>query len=43
LEKLSIIDKTYTDLLTARVETQQGPIFPEEMEKTKGYIKSFID
>ena len=43
LEESSIINKTYSELLTARVEAQQGPIFPEEMEKAKGYIKSFID
>jgi hypothetical protein len=39
----SIIEKTYSELLTARVEGQKGPIFPEEMEKAKGYIKGFID
>ncbi|MFX0075344.1 MAG: hypothetical protein ACFE96_07875 [Candidatus Hermodarchaeota archaeon] len=43
IEESSMIDKTYSELLTARVEGQQGPIFPEEMEKAKGYIKGFID
>jgi len=30
-------------LLTARVEGQEGPIFPEEMEKAKIYIHDFIN
>ena len=38
----SMIDKTYGELLTARVEGQQGPIFPEEMEKAKNYNQDFI-
>jgi flavodoxin len=42
IEKNSMIDKTYTELLTARVEGQEGPIFPEEIEKAKAYIKDFI-
>jgi menaquinone-dependent protoporphyrinogen IX oxidase len=43
LEKASMIKKTYSDLLTARVEGIQGPIIPEEMEKAKVYIKNFIE
>lgn len=43
MEESPIVEKTYIELLTARVERQQGPIFPEEMEKAKGYIKEFID
>ncbi|UCC20873.1 MAG: hypothetical protein JSV62_06230 [Promethearchaeota archaeon] len=43
MEKASMIEKTYSELLTARVKTQEGPIFPEEMEKARGYIKDFIN
>ena len=43
IEKASIVEKTYHELLTARVKDQKGPIFPEEMEKAKGYIKEFIN
>ncbi|MFX1480336.1 MAG: hypothetical protein ACFFCI_19725 [Promethearchaeota archaeon] len=43
LEKASMIKKTYSDMLTARVERIEGPIFPEEMEKGKVYIKNFIE
>lgn len=45
LEKIndaSMIEKTYSELLTARVEGQEGPIRPEEMEKAKEYAQSFI-
>lgn len=45
LEKIasaSMIEKTYPTLLTARVETQKGPIFPEDMEKARTYIQEFI-
>lgn len=42
IEKASMIEKTYSNLLTARVEGIQGPIFPEEMEKARMYIKEFI-
>ena len=41
--KNSEVEKTYTELLTARVQGQQGPIFPEEVEKSKGYITDFIN
>jgi menaquinone-dependent protoporphyrinogen IX oxidase len=43
IDQASMIEKTYAELLTARVEKQDGPIFPEEMEKAKGYIKEFIN
>jgi flavodoxin len=38
----SEVEKTYSNLLTARVEGQKGPIYPEEMEKAKDYIKEFL-
>ena len=43
IETSSIVDKTYHELLTARVEGQEGPIFPEELEKATNYIKDFIN
>ncbi|MFW9825496.1 MAG: hypothetical protein ACFFE4_21315 [Candidatus Thorarchaeota archaeon] len=46
LEKIkvaSMIEKTYSDLLTVRVQDMRGPIFPEEMEKARAYIKEFIE
>ncbi|MHA2123362.1 MAG: hypothetical protein ACW990_19360 [Promethearchaeota archaeon] len=43
IEKASMVEKTYSDLLTARVEDQKGPIFPEEMEKAIRYITEFIE
>jgi menaquinone-dependent protoporphyrinogen IX oxidase len=43
IAETSIVEKTYSELLTARVEGQKGPIFPEEMEKAKSYIKEFIE
>jgi hypothetical protein len=43
MKKASMIESTYSELLTARVKDMKGPIFPEEMEKAKGYIKEFID
>jgi menaquinone-dependent protoporphyrinogen IX oxidase len=43
IENASMIENTYSELLTARVEGQKGPIIPEEMEKAKVYIKEFID
>ena len=43
IENASMIEKTYTNLLTARVKGMQGPIFPEEMEKASTYIKDFIE
>ncbi|MHA2035119.1 MAG: hypothetical protein ACW972_03650 [Promethearchaeota archaeon] len=42
IENTSMIEKTYSTLLTARVEGIQGPIFPEEMDKSRIYIKEFI-
>ena len=43
IDNASMIERTYSELLTARVETQKGPIYPEEMEKAKGFIKEFMD
>ena len=43
IENASMIESTYSELLTARVKDQKGPIFPEEMEKARGYIKEFIE
>lgn len=43
IDNASMIENTYSELLTARVEGQQGPIFPEEMKKAIAYIKEFID
>lgn len=43
IENASIIERTYSELLTARVKDQKGPILPEEMEKARGYIKEFIE
>jgi len=43
IESRSIIGNTYSKLLTARVETQKGPIFTDEMEKARSYIKEFIE
>jgi len=42
IQKCSNIESKYPELLTAQVETQKGPIFPEEMEKAKTYVKDFI-
>ena len=42
IESSSMIEKTYHELLTARVKSQEGPIIPEEMEKAKTYIQDFI-
>jgi len=43
IEEKSMVEKTYSKLLTARVEGEKGPIFPEEMEKAIVYIKEFIE
>ncbi|MFX0040390.1 MAG: hypothetical protein ACFFCY_13895 [Promethearchaeota archaeon] len=43
IETTSMIESTYSELLTARVKEIKGPIFPEEMEKARGYIKDFIN
>ncbi len=42
IKTASMITKTYPELLTARVQTQTGPIFPEEMEKARTYAKEFL-
>jgi len=42
IENSSMIEKTFHELLTARVKSQEGPIIPEEMEKAKTYIRDFI-
>jgi len=43
IDNASMIEKSYSELLTARVEGQQGPIFPKEMEKAIVYIKEFMN
>ncbi len=43
IESASMIERSYSVLLTARVIEQQGPIFPEEMEKARVCIKEFIE
>ncbi|MFX0030307.1 MAG: hypothetical protein ACFE8B_13935 [Candidatus Hermodarchaeota archaeon] len=43
IAEASMVEKTYSKLLTARVEGQKGPIFPEEMEKAIEYVKEFIE
>jgi menaquinone-dependent protoporphyrinogen IX oxidase len=43
IEKASMIKNIYPEILTARVESNKGPIFPEEMEKAEVYIKEFIN
>ncbi|MEJ2277177.1 MAG: hypothetical protein P8Y70_05415 [Candidatus Lokiarchaeota archaeon] len=43
LEKSSMIEKVYPELLTTRVKTQQGPIYEEEMEKSDNFIKDFMN
>jgi menaquinone-dependent protoporphyrinogen IX oxidase len=43
IEKASMIEKTYSNLLTARVKDEKGPIIPEEMEKSKVFIQEFIE
>ncbi|MFX0075704.1 MAG: hypothetical protein ACFE96_09690 [Candidatus Hermodarchaeota archaeon] len=43
IETMSMIESTYSELLTAQVQDIKGPIFPEEMEKARGYIKEFIN
>jgi menaquinone-dependent protoporphyrinogen IX oxidase len=40
--KNSEIEQTYSELLTAQVEGQKGPIFPEEMKKAENYIENFV-
>jgi menaquinone-dependent protoporphyrinogen IX oxidase len=42
IKKASMIEKTYPNLLTARVKEQEGPILDDEMEKAKKYIQEFI-
>ena len=43
IESSSMIEKTYHELLTARVEGQEGPIIPEEMEKAKVYANDIVN
>ena len=43
IENASTIEKTYSNLLTARVKGMEGPIIPEEMEKARVYIREFIE
>jgi menaquinone-dependent protoporphyrinogen IX oxidase len=43
IETMSMIENTYDKMVTTRVEGMKGPIFPEEMEKARSYIKEFIN
>ncbi|MFW9938824.1 MAG: hypothetical protein ACFFD5_14340, partial [Candidatus Thorarchaeota archaeon] len=43
IENASMVEATYSEMLTARVETTKGPIYTEEMEKARVYIKDFIN
>jgi menaquinone-dependent protoporphyrinogen IX oxidase len=43
IDTMSMIENTYSELLTTQVKEIKGPIFPEEMEKARGYIKEFIN
>ncbi|MHA1988364.1 MAG: hypothetical protein ACW98D_17150 [Promethearchaeota archaeon] len=43
LEDASMIENTYSELLTARVKDMKGPIFPEELEKASNYMNEFIE
>lgn len=43
IENALTIEKTYSNLLTARVKGMEGPIIPEEMEKARVYIREFIE
>ncbi len=43
IETMSMIESTYSEILTVRVKDIKGPIFPEQMEKARGYIKEFIN
>ena len=43
IARASMIENTYSKLLTAQVEGQKGPIYPEEMEKSSIYVKEFIE
>ncbi len=38
----SMIEKTYSPMLTTRVMGQKGPIYEEEMDKSQQYIQDFI-
>lgn len=42
INKAMSIDNTYPVGLTARVKGQEGPILPEEFEKSKHYMKDFV-
>ncbi|MBD3255170.1 MAG: hypothetical protein GF383_08750 [Candidatus Lokiarchaeota archaeon] len=42
IKKSTIIESVYPELLTARVQSQEGPIFPEEMEKAKIFAQNFL-
>ncbi|MFX1567593.1 MAG: hypothetical protein ACFFCV_04405 [Promethearchaeota archaeon] len=43
IENASMVEATYAEMLTARVESSKGPIYSEEMEKAREYIKEFIN
>ena len=43
IENASMVETTYSEMLTARVKSSKGPIYTEEMEKARVYIKEFIN
>jgi menaquinone-dependent protoporphyrinogen IX oxidase len=43
IDNASMVDATYSEMLTARVESSKGPILTKEMEKARVYIKEFIN
>lgn len=42
IDKATAIERTYHSGLTARVKGQEGPIFPEELEKSKQFLQNFV-
>lgn len=43
IENASMVEATYSEMLTARVKGSKGPIYTEEIEKARVYIKEFIN
>jgi flavodoxin len=43
LQKASMIENTHSELLTAQVEEQEGPIKKEEIQKAQKYMQDFIN
>lgn len=42
IKEASMIEKSYSKPLTAKVKTQKGPIIQEDFEKAKKYTQDFI-